>query len=306
MSYLIDIITKEGEPNAYLPDFPLQISVPYRLGKDLPVQCRCGFLLKANYKLTDLYCPNPFCFESNAYKVIKVFEKAHVSLDMGVKTVERIILHNKFSRHMDIFTIEDKSGFPDTHSDAVKSKWLEGLKLMRKNISLGDYIEYFQLNNIGGTKCSYIFSGMNTVAELEQAINNNVEFRIHISKVLGFASSNSSSTWGVYHTLKRYLPLLKKYEPYFEFNHVEGTTLFLSLTGGFTHFRPRTSLIGWLADNYKINPILVKYSMKSDLLVYEEINHSRQFDSAVRDGKAVHLSDFLKKIEHLRRDKADE
>lgn len=302
MPYLIDIITKENEGDYYLPDFPLQINIPYRTGKDLPVQCKCGFFLKTNYKLTDLYCPNPFCYESNAYKVVKIFEKSRTSLDIGVKTAERILIHNKFARHMDIFTINDPSGFPDIHSDAVKRKWLSGFEELKTNISLGDYIEFFQIDNIGGTKCSFIFSGMGSVEELEQAINNNVEFRIHISKVLGFASSDSNSTWGVYNTLKRYLPLFKFYAPYFTFKQVMGSTLFISLTGNFTDFRPRTKLVDWLRENYNLNPILVKYSAKSDLLIYEENIQSKQFEGAVRDGKAIHLSQFLTKIEHLRRE----
>jgi NAD-dependent DNA ligase len=302
VAYLLDIITKENEDSVYLPDTFLKATIPYRTGKDLPVKCRCGFLLKANYKLTDLYCPNPYCFESNAYKIVKLFEKAGKAIGIGYETAEKIILQNNFARHMDIFTINDITKLPNNSSVEVREKWLQALKDLRKNINFGDFIEYFQIDNIGGTKCSYLFASISSVDELEELLKNTVDFRIFISKVLGFASSNSDSTWGVYNTLLQHLNLFKHYAPYFEFKISRGKTLFISLTGEFNDFRPRSRLLLWLKENYDLNPILVKYSSKSDVLVYENSTGSNQLDSAKRDGKAYLLEDFLKKIEYLRRE----
>ena len=204
---------------------------------------------------------------------------------------------------MDIFTINSTQQFPDTYSFTVKEKWLKGLKGLRKDVNFNTFIEYFQLDNIGGTKCSFLFSGMSGIEDLEQALKEGSKFRLHISKVLGFASEGSNSTWRVYEAIKTNLPLFKIYAPYFEFKTVSDKTLFIALTGNFIDFRPRTRLLGWLEENYKINPVLVKYSSKADLLVYEEMSGSRQFNEASRDGKAVHLSDFLNNIEHLRRER---
>lgn len=301
MTYLLDIITKEGEEEGYLPNSLIKVTVPYRIGKSLPVKCRCGFLLKTNYKLTELYCPNPYCFEANAYKITKIFEVSGNAIGIGTETAEKILLQNGFARHMDIFTINSISQLPNGSSDDVKQKWLEGLLSLRNDISISDYIRYFQLDNIGDTKCQFLFSSISTVDELEQELRKSSEFRLHISKVLGFASSNSDSTWNVYDTLVTHLPVFKYYAQYFTFKVQRGKTMFISLTGEFNDFRPRNRFLVWLKENYDINPVLVKYSYKSDVLVYELSSGSNQLSNAKKDGKAYHINDFLNKIEHLRR-----
>ena len=302
--YLIDRITKEGEDGLFLPGTTVQVTVPYKIGADLSVKCECGFFLETNYKLTDCFCPNPYCFKSNSYKVIKVFEKAHESLNIGQKIAEDIILHNQFHRHMDLFTISDPyTQFPSSYSYERRVKWVEGIREFTRNRTFAEFIEYFQLDNIGSAKCSYLFSGINSVDELEKALDTGGVYRMHISKILGYASSESDATWSVYQTLKDHLNVFKAYEPYFTpFKSREGVVMFIALTGNFSEFRPKSKFIDWLRDNYYINPILVRYSSKANVLLYEEVNYSSQFNRAVSDGKAMFIEDFIKSIENLRRE----
>ena len=301
--YLLDRITKEGEDSGFLPGTLVKVTVPYRTGKEISVKCRCGFLLETNYKLTDLFCPNPYCFESNAYKVVKVFDKAHESINIGQKTAESIILHNGFKRHMDFFTISSPDQIPTQYSLERREEWVRGIREFTKDRTFAEFVEFFQIDGIGGTKCSYLFAGMSSSEDLAKAMESEYEFKLHISKVLSYSSAECEATLKVFQLLRVYLPLFQAYEPYFApFQQKEGKVIFMSLTGSFSGFRPRSKLIDYITDNYNLSPVLVKYSSKSDILLYEEVNHSRQFDSAMKDGKAIHVDDFFSRIEYLRRE----
>lgn len=301
--YIYDRIEKEGEESLFTLGAPVQVSIPYRIGKDIPIDCECGYMLETNYKLTDLWCPNPYCFVSNSYKVVKVFEKSNQKINIGQKTAQEILKHNGFYRHMDLFTISQRKQFPNSNSDRVKDKWIADLKEFRKGRDFGEYVEFFQFDGLGKTKCAYLFAGIGSVSQLEDKLNNEVDFRQEIAKKLGYVNAGGGPVTGVLNTIRNGLPLLKYYEPYFSpFNREEGNVIFISLTGRFSRFSPRSNLIDWVKENFKVNPVLVKYSGKSDVLVYEEDIQSTQFKQAQRDGKAVKLDEFLKTIEHLRKE----
>ena len=322
MIYIVDRFDdKNNEESLYVANTKLKVSVPYHIAKSLPINCSCGFLLTTNYKLTEWACINPYCPSKNARKVAKVFEIAHDrSLGIGYETAKETLLYNNFHRHMDFFTIDNPDQFnPNTHSLLVRQNWVDKLKEFRKGITFAEFIRYFQIDDIGENKCEYLFSGINSVEDLKIAISDEFQFKMHIAKVLSYASWNSQPTEKVYNIIRTYLPLFALYEPYFApFKRREGIVVFMTLTGNFSEFRPRRKLIDKISQEYDLNPIFSEnISSKTEIVVYEE-DYNPKFYKAINSTKplpnwldksklterskgiAIYIDDFLAAIDYLK------
>lgn len=303
--YLLDRISAKGD-DRILTDgrSPVSYSIPYHIGKSLPLTCECGYQFAVSNTLTDWYCPNPYCYIDNASLAVKVFEKAHQRMDIGRVIAEDIILHNGFHRHMELICITNPNQIPSKYSLERRQSWVNRLKELRTNIKFSEYIEYFQIEGIGATTSAYTFAGISNYDELEEMIRGNPrEFRAQIAKANGFSDPYNDATNKLYQKIVIYLPILKHFSQFFTFEKQIGKLINISMTGSFSQFSPRAKFFTWINENYAINAQHIpRYSGKVDLLIYEEETNSSQRIRAERDGKAMHINDFLEQIEPIRKE----
>lgn len=283
---------------------PVSYSIPHYIGKELPLTCECGYQFAITTTLTDWYCPNPYCYKDNASLAVKVFEKAHKKMDIGNVIAEDIMLHNQFHRHMELICITDVNQIPSKYSLERRQRWVDGLKELRTNVKFSEFIEYFQIDGIGATTSAYTFAGISNYKELEDLIRDNpTEFRKQIAKANGFADPYNEATTGIYTKIVTFMPLLNHFSQFFTFEEQVGKLINISMTGSFSQFSPRAKFFPWLNENYAINAQSIpRYSGKVDILLYEEDSNSAQRIRAEKDGRAMHIDDFLAKIEPIRKE----
>lgn len=307
MLYLADMMLNPGQDQMYPTNSLVTNQIPYKLGKDLKIDCECGFTLAVTPMLTDLYCPNPYCPVKNTYKVLKVFEKTHQKMNIGPSIAKTFVHNINALRHMDVICIDSTDQMPPQYSLERRQNWLEALRSLRTNVKFSEFVEYFQIDGLGATRCTYSFANISNTDELiDQIVNHTFSFREHLAKANGFASAYNDACTSLYDTIVRYTPLFKSYEQYFTFEKSSGELMYISMTGSFSMFSPRASFYPWLAENYYINAQEIKrFSKKTDILLYEEDSKSSQRVKADKAGKAMHINDFIASIEPLRRETND-
>lgn len=306
MIHLIDKVANTEEERLFDTFTGMEYTIPKHIAKSIPMVCECGFLYQTNDKLTTWYCPNPYCIETSVYKLLKVFEKSRQKMNIGEVIARDIIKYNGFYRHMDVLCITDKSQFPDKYGEDRVNNWIKGLQKLRTDISLSDFVFFFQLDRLGSTTCNQIFAGK-SLEDLEDWLNNEYKFRYDLRKLLNLTSEYTDTENIIVSNIKMFMPLFKYYSKYFSFKEEVGNVIRLCITGSITGFANRADLIPYLEDNYNITPKLFdSFSNKVDILLYEEDLGSTKIVKAKKAGKAVHMNDFWRMIDKYKKEKEED
>lgn len=301
MLHLRELVANSEEERLYDLGTGLEWTIPSHIAKSLPMKCECGFEYQTNYKLTQWFCPNPYCHITLAYKAFKAFEKLHNRINIGFNIACDIIKYNRFHRHIDLICINNPRQFPSNFGVERVENWILALEEIRKDISLSDYISLFQFDKLGSTSCGQMFAGQ-TIQSLEELVGNENRLRIHIRDTLKLRSHYSDTENSIVSTLKLNMHVIKHYSNYFTFK-VESTNIItFSITGSLSEFSSRTDLLPYLEEHYDILPRFSNsYSSKVDYLIYEVESESRKMVQAKKSGKAIHINDFLKMLEPYRK-----
>ena len=277
-----------------------------QLPTELPIQCECGWALATNYNIgvidsnfTELYCTNLNCPISNSKKVARALQILNLKVDMSNERALLILIHNNFGNHMDIFSLEDPmKQLPSTAYNAGL-KLIMTLKKWRETkhcISLSDYMDMYNYESLGSTRCQEIFLGFTDPKNFydfftENGILNKEKLVKHIASRIG--QGNITST--VYHIASVLLfnrkEILRTAE-YFNFKKSGTGVLRLVITNEISlstdengkPFKPRETYKDYLERKYNINVILAKnVSEKMNYLILDSPINSRKANSAPKE-----------------------
>ena len=303
MIHLLDKIAYEESEREYNILNGLEYTIPLHIADSLPKVCECGFFYHVNDKLTSMYCPNPYCPETNVFKVIKIFEKNHKKINMGEIITREIFYHNKdFYRHMDFICIEDKYAFPPKYSAERVNNWINSLKELRTDVTLSEFIYMFQLDRLGSTTCNLLFTGK-TLEDLEELVKNELALRKHIRQNLNLVNTRTDTENEIVLNLTEMWDIIKYYSKYFKFKDEVGKVIRLCITGSISGFANRADLIPYIEEHYDLIPKLFNtVSNKIDYLLYEEDMGSSKIRKAKSLGNAIHINDFWKLIEKYKKE----
>ena len=276
-----------------------QNELPDHLG----VVCRCGWLLLTNENMTNMTCSNPNCIVQNSFLIQNALSILGVSAEIADKTALKFINIFKLKSHMDIFGVDEidlEEGVPSSINASYVKLIHELERLKEQGISMCDFMNAFNLKDIGDTTSKLVFSDISKpedfykmFTESEDESLEEVHLRLchYISDRIKI-SHTSNKVSGIARRLLLYKDEILRVSKYFKFKEVHTSTYNIAMTGEITKrlredgtkFKPRTSFATYLSEKYSVNINVLGLTEKhvGVLIMDEDMTGHLKFTKAMK------------------------